>query len=272
MHLLRWRRLTKEHVWADWLKEHIPRTEQGYGEAVEEISPDTAETIVRNVSGNPHVRRIRKVCKTCNNSGMSVIQNSVKPFLSPILRSEPTRLYKPAQRLLSAWYAMAVNIVDHDPATYPAIALADRVALKQNGAPPSHWRIWIGHHPETRQGSLRTKVPIRLHEPGQQADPIADFNTQTMSLFAGPVFFYAMTSSTRLGRKAIKRWTWSSDIMPKLSQIWPMVDNPVSWPLRENIDRRDADFISRAFLDWLRMTADVVDERAVYRFGERGQT
>ena len=58
--------------------------------------------------------------------------------------------------------------------------------------------------------------------------------------------------------------------MPKLSQIWPTVDNPVSWPLRENIDRRDADFISRAFLDWLRMTADVVDERAVYRFGGRG--
>ena len=64
--------LTKEHVWADWLRQHIPRTEQGYGVAAEEISPDTIETIVRNVSGDPHARRIRKVCRTCNNGWMNI--------------------------------------------------------------------------------------------------------------------------------------------------------------------------------------------------------
>src|SRR5258706_8629356 len=98
--------LSKEHMWADWLRDYIPRAmlEHIIGEVA--IFPDKRELTRKRRAGDPHSRKIRCVCEECNNEWMSQLQEDAKPFLLPMLTGIHTSLRRKGQTTLAAWVAM----------------------------------------------------------------------------------------------------------------------------------------------------------------------
>lgn len=141
--------LTKEHMYADWLRNYIPRELSSHGISIELTHLHTSDQTVERQTGDPHSRRIKCVCRKCNNGWMSRLQEQAKPYLVPMLRGEPVTLRKNGQTAVAAWVTMMVMVGEHLNQKLVAVPLSDRQWLMNHGRSPSHWRVWIGRHRAT---------------------------------------------------------------------------------------------------------------------------
>jgi hypothetical protein len=136
--------LTREHMWADWLRNYIPRSMPEHTEGSTILYPTIAETSQRRRTGDPHSRRIKCVCRPCNNEWMSRLQETAKPYLVPMINGNHTILLRRGQRAIAAWAAMMVMVSEYTNEEFIAVLHRDRAWLKDREIPPSRWQIWIG--------------------------------------------------------------------------------------------------------------------------------
>src|SRR5579863_3278397 len=173
--------LTKEHLFADWLRDYIPREMRSHVSRVALIDPPSKRQVAeQRHNGDFHSRRIRCVCGTCNNGWMSRLQNSAKPLLAPFLLGDPTTLHKRAQRVVATWTAMTVMVGEYASRECIAIPQTDRDFLMGERQPPPHWRIWIGAH-SCQEFPLYSHnvLPLAYEKPeGLPDDFLSDPNTQ----------------------------------------------------------------------------------------------
>ena len=116
------------------------------------------------MTGDPLRSKVRVVCTTCNNTWMSGIQNTAKPYLVPMLDGKRCVIGETAQRTLATWIAMATvtsEFLIHDKAQI-AVSQADREWLRHNGTAPPDWHIWIGHYRRYRSAEqwVHCSMPI----------------------------------------------------------------------------------------------------------------
>ena len=66
--------LSREHVWADWLKHYIPKNAPFHSSLAAVAHPTHTEFKRSKVSGDIQNRKLRIVCEQCNNRWMSQLQ------------------------------------------------------------------------------------------------------------------------------------------------------------------------------------------------------
>jgi hypothetical protein len=143
---------TKQHIWPGWLKSVVPRTFANHKQVrgrtgfTSGDEPLVAESRVAHRQGDPGTRRLRMVCRGCNNGWMSRLENRAKPVLAPVIRGETFDLHPTAQAVVPAWAAMMVMVAEHDDPATVAVPAPDRRFLMDAGSPPDHWRVWIGRY------------------------------------------------------------------------------------------------------------------------------
>jgi hypothetical protein len=224
--------LTHEHIYADWLRDYIPRTAIAHTTQSTLAHLDHEEVSHQRRTGDPHARRLYCVCGDCNNGWMSRLQTAVRPFLVPLLTGKRTTLYKRAQNVLSAWIAMMTMVAEHVDRKHVAIPQADRDFLRLHQIVPPHWRIWIGRH-ERSQHEMYTHRGLTFvaKEEFESASrqPSGRPNTQTTTICLGQHLLIHVMSSVIAG-DIIGRWRLPSDIAAGLVQIWPIKRAAVEWP------------------------------------------
>src|SRR5829696_3903951 len=94
--------LTKEHILANWLRRYIPREKTSYSQH-RDSACNTKEETVRKLSGDPHSRSVKVVCRTCNNGWMAKLQEQAKPILLPLLRAQSAFLGPREQGAVATW-------------------------------------------------------------------------------------------------------------------------------------------------------------------------
>src|SRR5262249_11321537 len=102
------------------------------------------------ISGDPQSRRVKIVCKKCNNEWMSVLQEHTKPVVLPLLKGDRTVLDRTRQNILAAWAAMTVICAEYIEPTRAAMAVVARRHLFKNKQAPDCMRIWIGDYQRNR--------------------------------------------------------------------------------------------------------------------------
>ena len=137
-------KLTGEHVWADWLRDFLPRpgTKNSHHTRVgdEDIKPGKM-----NRAGDAHSQKLVVVCRACNSGWMSKLQTAAKPILIPLIQDKWPHLDEKNQKILTKWAMMFTMVVEFaDPATQ-MIPQSDRNTIRI-GDIPSSWSIWIGRH------------------------------------------------------------------------------------------------------------------------------
>src|SRR4051794_6482907 len=81
--------MTEEHLWSDWLEQHLPKVSDPQTRASHADFRDGQLTRKRKIQqGHPHRKRFRVVCKRCNSGWMGDIEELAKPILLPLMRGE----------------------------------------------------------------------------------------------------------------------------------------------------------------------------------------
>jgi hypothetical protein len=236
------RGLTYEHVWPDWLRRYVPRSLPRHSSQVQEVYKDHQTSAVKTWSGDPHSRRLRVVCKRCNEGWMKEFQDAVKPFLVPMLDAKPALLTPYQQKLLAAWAAMCVMTGEYYSPDLACVPFEDREYLRLYREAPKDWKIWIGRYMrgKFRGYWIHNSVPLLKDIPEQNDDATLRPNTQTTTFIIGQVFIHAFSSTEP---DITSRWRLDA-LGPKiLAQLWPIKESFIAWPSND-ISDRDAEGIS----------------------------
>lgn len=193
--------LTREHAFADWLRPYLrsAQPEHYFGDHDVLPSGGTASSI-KKWSGDPHSRRLRVVCRTCNEGWMSKLQQAAKPYLLPLVEGRSCVLGETAQSILAAWGAMSVMVSEHFARpSKRAISKEERQHLWLHGTPPETFKIWIGHYARLywRGRWFYTSAGIadseaELTKSSTDGMPIP--NTQTTTYIIGQLYFHVLSS------------------------------------------------------------------------------
>ena len=137
--------LSHEEIYAEWLQRELPRTGDMTKHSTRMwIGSLQLSEKIRKITGPPLVRRLRVVCKTCNNGWMSRLQTKAKPILLPLVLGNWSEIGEAHQEILATWAVMTTMVFERaDPGT-DAHTFEDRKTFKENNTPPRGWTIWAG--------------------------------------------------------------------------------------------------------------------------------
>jgi hypothetical protein len=243
-------KLTREHIWADWLKPYIAKDMPKHSRARAVIHKTHTESAVKLQPGDPRSRRVKCVCGSCNSGWMSKLQQRAKPILLPLIRGERTTLGLAAQQTAAAWIAMAVMVAEFDDPAWVTISQEDRDWLYRTNLAPPSWRIWIGNYVrgEWQPHYVHFVLPIAAekHVPSAPLEyPDLPYNTQTTTYVVGQTLVHVMSTTPEFV-DIVDGWSFPLGIEAKLAQISPSTSASIAWPL-DVLSDDDADLIASAF-------------------------
>jgi hypothetical protein len=138
-------RLSGEHVYANWLREFLPRRVKYTSHWVSQDGGDVKRGKLSR-PGDPFSQRLRIVCKNCNSGWMSQLQTASKPFLVPLLQGEWPALDAPAQLAVARWITMTSMVIEFaDPPT-AEVPWTHRADFSETRSIQPNWHVWIGRH------------------------------------------------------------------------------------------------------------------------------
>jgi hypothetical protein len=109
------RKITKEHLFPDWLSKMYDSTVTGINEGT-----NADGTIAYSYTSKIFQQTANSVCEVCNNGWMSQVENDVKPILSKMLRGKSFVLDKKSQIKLSTWAMKTMLVFNHENPSPPA--------------------------------------------------------------------------------------------------------------------------------------------------------
>lgn len=218
-----------EHVWAAWISGILPTTrynnERTEGEA--ENSWTTAKID----------QTAKIVCKRCNETWMSDLENQVKDLLTPLIRDgKKTTLMREDMRLLSV-YAFKQAVVGNYQSLRlmpePIFTRAERERFRQSLIVPPDLRIWISSfRGRSRFSGLSDP---RYAKSTTDPAPLNDLDIFSHTYVAGhlalQLMAYRWNSIANRGRQIElpeqpKNWGQACQ------QIWPLPLDAITWPLK----------------------------------------
>jgi hypothetical protein len=214
-------KLTKEHLWGDWLRQHIPRDSTHNLHFVTERERPAQKGRLHG-PGDPHSRRLLVVCNECNNGWMSALQTAAKPWLGPLARGDWLPLEYDAQCALAAWATMFAMVVEFAHPPTVVIPQAERTGFKVTRATPPGWLIFLGRYddPHGRDGAFNHHAGVHF---GIYDHPRSAFfyEEQSCGFIVGKVMFQVW-SCTPINRRAQNnRHDEYKEAYPELSLIYP---------------------------------------------------
>ena len=144
-------KLSKEHIWADWLSPYIPNPSSHTTHLISNYSSISKSLEWKpgrhhNREGDPSKRKLRIVCKKCNNGWMSELQVKAKPILELLIAGKWSDLSKIEQNILASWVTMFVIVYEWTDQSKVALTQEERTYFMNNKFPPDYWNIWIGKY------------------------------------------------------------------------------------------------------------------------------
>lgn len=102
-------KITKEHVFPDWLSEL-------FGDSFTAINEGTTSEgkVLYRYESKVFQQTVNTVCKSCNNNWMSEIENQAKPILTKMLRDKNIVLDKKSQLKIATWAMKTILVMNHD--------------------------------------------------------------------------------------------------------------------------------------------------------------
>ena len=135
------RKITREHVWPDWLRDYLPPFDEDAD--IERWSPGTS----RQGWSQPFLATtVRAFCDGCNSGWMADIEAAAKPIVGPMVIGQPTELDAGAQQIVASWVALKGQVAAQASKLDPGIPEPHYAGVYNvRGAPANTMRMWVGH-------------------------------------------------------------------------------------------------------------------------------
>lgn len=217
--------MSGEHLWSTWTHPHLPTVPNPRNwTAAMSQSPETSETIRKKPRmGHTFTKKIRCVCKRCNETWMGEIENAVKPILTPMILGHRTTLDHLARRSLAEWLTLKFMISDADRDATPISTKAMLAAFRKGREIPKRLKIWVSHHNafEWSAGAWSRGLTVSF-SPRRPRGQLRS-NVKTHAFGIGHLF--TLTFLSRLDEIDLEidnRFT---------AKLWPVGSGEVAWPL-----------------------------------------
>lgn len=244
--------LDYEHIWGKWLRQYVRSDANKHRMLAETIGePGTPNrTQIKLRAGDPLQSNLKIVCKQCNSTWMSALQNDAKKILIPLIQGRKTTLGASAQNTLAAWCTMATMTGEYltQDAAAISISQSERDWLRDHRSPPNNWRIWIGYYPAKKGMWHHFVVPILGgRDVANAADNrLAPPNTQSTTFIVGNLCVSVLSSTG--DPDIVSRWNWpmGSRLAIHLPQIFPPKESFIVWP-PQSLMQAEIDLVTAAF-------------------------
>jgi len=233
------RKLTREHVFADWLRTIFPRSAdsshtRGQMTWGMSINGRRYGMPVRSIhQGHSGSRKVKVVCGGCNHGWMSRMETRTRPVLMRLIQGQTHRLSTFDQKLVATWSAKTAMVAEYVHPTHIAVPDFHRLWMYANLEPPPGWNIWIAHY----AGFKWRNLAIYHHVGG--LTPSGENDTQFTSIGMGHLFIQ-VASTTIPGIDFAPKDESISD----LRRVWPPTGSDIHWPDRPALTDRAADYIA----------------------------
>jgi hypothetical protein len=139
--------LSKEHFWPEWAAPLLPsypinqHVEQRFVQANKVL---VAPPKTRNKPGNAWTKKIRVVCKTCNNGWMSKLETAVEPALTPLIKGDTASISETDGLTIARWITLKVLVAEHNTQGSAVATVEQRRVFRDSLTIPDNFKIWIG--------------------------------------------------------------------------------------------------------------------------------
>src|SRR4051812_4197374 len=104
--------MSKEHLWPEWMHPYLPKLPGAKKE--DSYVRKTNKTIVQKYKkaqqGHAYTKTLKVVCKNCNETWMSQIEENAKPILIPLLQGLSFALNEIDNVKLATWFALKIMV------------------------------------------------------------------------------------------------------------------------------------------------------------------
>jgi hypothetical protein len=183
--------------------------------------------------GSVTTKKIRVVCKNCNNGWMSRLEESAKMIMRPVLEGHSYTLAKTEIQTLACWVAVKTIVGEHAEGQMALTPAADRFLLHESHRIPEYFRIFVGTHiSDTKAAYVRhsTTVSRTMDGPNPPLPPGVRRNIQTVTFLVGPLLFH--TIAARVADFSIDEVF----VLRSLAKLWPVPSEDVDLSLLPVID------------------------------------
>lgn len=217
---------SNEHMWPYWMRSKFQRNAHDtaietnhYITASGSYHPDS-----RPVHGHPTTRKVKAVCRPCNNGWMSALEDEAKPMLAQMLSGNRIVLDELAQRTLVDWVVMKMMVWEVTDDRGRVFTRPETLAFATSRTLPVTLRIWL----------FRTRLPNFAHitrtftslfAVGESIDgSVANIpNTQAMFFGVGQLVIWVVQSS-------IEGFDPIAHRQRLARPLWPMFRRNLAWP------------------------------------------
>lgn len=201
--------------------------------------------------GSVFQRKVRNVCKRCNNGWMSRVVNRAKLYAKQLILGETLQLNREAQTDLAAWIGITTIIQEFaNRRGVRRIPSQDRVTLMNTEAPPFSWSIWIARYTGEWWNPMgHYHIPMSYSKPPTDDEPDPPSGELQLTTFTlGELLVHVFTSTQTEMIEAYRSYIGNASNSEKLQQLWPTVEDTLDWP--PSCPFRDHEVDSLAF-DWV---------------------
>jgi hypothetical protein len=188
--------MSEQHIFPDRLKHLLPRRNDGrYQGSWERLSKGkkviSSDHYTKEKQGSMGNSRLRRVCKSCNNGWLNMMEQECVPIMEQLIRGELTKLHPPEQEKL-ARVAMSMAMVREQLERQLAITTQEeRETFRRTLHPPPGWFVFLG------------KSGLAWDGPGFLSDGLANANEKgvltrekvftSFTMAVGPVLLHVLT-------------------------------------------------------------------------------
>jgi hypothetical protein len=188
--------------------------------------------------GHSGTRKVRVVCKKCNGTWMSRLEEDVKLLLEDLITSNLINLDKPEQKLFARWIAKTSITAEHIRRRGLRIPEEDRQWIMDQDSPPDLWSIWIAPYEGVRWSNLRIgQYTGTVEIPVIGAEQVNGDYLKATSLGAGRLFGLCVACRMPVSEPP----TLLAPITGRMHRIWPLSVRRIQWPSFPFFSDADAD-------------------------------
>jgi hypothetical protein len=134
-----------EHMWPAWMASYFERGAHDKSLQVRQRigANDQSPLEPKVIHGHPTTRKVKCVCKQCNNGWMSGLETENKPHLERMLQGRRTSLDVAQQLSLTHWITLKMMVWDVTDERGRVFTRAQTLAFAKDRALPNNLAIWL---------------------------------------------------------------------------------------------------------------------------------
>jgi hypothetical protein len=183
--------------------------------------------------GHSGSRKVKIVCKPCNNGWMSRLETRTRRVLMPLAQGISHRFSTFDQKVLATWIAKTVMVSEYVYPDHVAIPDLHRLRLYADLEPPERWWIWVAHY----VGASWRNLAIYHHTGNLNKSKPSESDTQFTSIGIGHLFIQVASTT-------VPGFEIAPEDETGLIRIWPPLGADIQWPASHAITDAAADYIA----------------------------